>query len=239
MSLRFTLARMMCTLAFTSTLACTILSQTTAVTVGSTVRAMDEAVPAGWTILDSCSGDLNQDLLVDLVLVIQAVDSAMSIIDMDTVLAQPRSIVVLFGSDMGGFSVFAKNDRFIPLHFDSIDDEPLSELSIENGKLFMRCRSWKSMGSWWIGYWSYGFQLMDGQLRLTEARCGRFHRATHESDDHEFDLLSGEYLLIKNRDLEQEGKMVRSSGILDPIPLKTLSTMERQGSWRILPNVDL
>lgn len=228
--------------------------------IGSTVKTIDAVVPRDRTILDSCSGDLNHDGSTDVVLVTQALDSQVIDIEwpdfIDTVFAQPRSVIVLFGSGSGAFTVFTRNDHFIPLHASPHMDEPLGGLRIENGRLVVHCTSWASMGSWSMGRWFYSFQLLDGELRLAEASTGWFHRASHESTDHEFNLLTGTYVSIKNQYMEEETelekaerenderpeeevKTTRSTGTLDPIPSMTLGSMHRQGTWAILPDVHL
>lgn len=236
------------------------VAQSAFVEVGSTVKTIEAVVPNDRTILDSCSGDLNHDGSTDVVLVLQAVDSQLIAITwpdyVDTVFAQPRSVIVLFGSGSGAFTVFTRNDHFIPLHDTPHMNEPLEDMSIENGQLVVRCTSWASMGSWSMGHWVYSFRFLDGELRLTEANTGWFHRASHESTEHEFNLLAGTYVTIKNQYLEEEGeqdkaegendehpeeeeKTTRSTGTLDPIPSMTLGSMHRQGTWAILPDVHL
>lgn len=228
--------------------------------IGSTVKTIQAVVPRDRTILDSCSGDLNDDGSTDVVLVTQALDSQLIAIEwpdfIDTVLAQPRSVIVLFGSASGAFTVFTRNDNFIPLHDSPHMDEPLGGLRIENGRLVVHCTSWASMGSWSMGSWSYSFRFLDGELRLAEASTGWFHRASHESTDHKFNLLTGTYVSIENQYVEEETelekaerenderpeeevKTTRSTGTLDPILSMTLGSMHRQGTWAILPDVHL
>ena len=72
--------------------------------VNQSGKSIDDLFPTGWTILNTATGDLNRDKLSDVVMILQHKDSV-SIVkpgnSEDTVLTQPRILVILFKDSSG------------------------------------------------------------------------------------------------------------------------------------------
>src|SRR5688572_22036591 len=59
--------------------------------IKSTGQNIADFIPTNWTVLDSVSGDLNKDELVDVAIILQRKDSILLINDLeDTALTKPR-----------------------------------------------------------------------------------------------------------------------------------------------------
>ena len=118
--------------------------------------------PKGWKFVRSCSGDLNNDKLTDLVVIYQ--DNDTSKIEYDEygylfINSNPRLIGIYFADANGIFNKQFEADNFIKI-VDVIGlEEPLSEISISNkGVLKISMGTWYNMGTWESTSTSYEFK---------------------------------------------------------------------------------
>lgn len=204
----------------------------------------DELVIPGWKVLDSLRIDLGLDSLKDLAMVFERLDSALIVDDEfgseDSMYVHPRCLAVFTASTSGTtFTLLDQNEHFVPLDYEDVRSDPFQGLEPASDSLVMHCLDWRSMGSWWMTSWSYMFVVQDHQLRLTGAKMGSMHRATHEGEDYTFDFASGTYTLVKNAELSPDGKGEMVHGKLPTVEMRTLGTMPKQGTWEILPGVFL
>lgn len=204
---------------------------------------ISEAIPTNWTLLDSCSGMLNADAFRDVVLIIQANDSAGVLATVadgaDTVTARPRSILILSGTADGRYILTERNDHFIPLPTAPFTEDPYVDCRIADQRLLLHCGLWMSGGSWDSDTWTYTFAPNGPDLQLIAASWSTIHRATREGRSCTFDLASGRYLCTENPDLEEQPVKETTEGIIPGTPSRTLRTMVPQRSWWILPDVSL
>ena len=100
--------------------------QVTYPTIDVKEATLQNAIPHGWLILDSATGDLNHDHLKDAVIILQHKDSVRILnADKDTVLTQPRILLILFKNVSGnGYSVALQNNTFILNHDNANMEDP-------------------------------------------------------------------------------------------------------------------
>src|SRR5690606_4853520 len=100
-------------------------------------KSITDFVPNGWTIFDSAHGDLNKDGLEDLALILQYKDSVTLVNnEEDTVLTQPRILVILFKSHIDtSFELKEYSNSFVLKHDNSAMDDPYQGTTIDKGIL--------------------------------------------------------------------------------------------------------
>ena len=105
--------------------------------INKKAQQVKDFLPAGRIILDSASGDLNNDHLTDIAVILQHKDSVTLInIDEDTVITQPRILIILLKTNTdNSFPLSEQNNSFILKHDNSAMDEPFQELNVMNGIL--------------------------------------------------------------------------------------------------------
>ena len=195
--------------------------------------------PAGWTILDSAYGDLNNDGISDAVVIIQHKDSVSLINSLqDTVLTQPRILLIFFKDHVdNNFSLREQSNSFILKHDNFAMDDPYQELAINNGVLEIKFHFFYSTGSWYITNAVYKFRYQREQFVLIGADNSSFHRATHDFEDYSYNFLTKRRTLTKGNDDKGTKNMNWKS--LKTLPLKTLKTFTEPFTWQVEKNVYL
>src|SRR5580765_3818971 len=93
--------------------------------IKSNGNTIADFTPVGWTILDSAYGDLNKDGLQDAAIVLQHKDSVTLLTNEDTVLTQPRILLILFKNPgNNGFRLTEQSNSFILKHDNPSMDDP-------------------------------------------------------------------------------------------------------------------
>lgn len=196
-------------------------------------------VPAGWVLLDSASGDLNKDGLSDVAVVLQHKDSIVLVKDVeDTVLTQPRILVILFRNRLGkGFDVAEQSNSFILNHDNAAMEDPFDEMRISNGVLQIKFQLFYSAGSWYITNAAYKFRFEGGQFVLIGADKSSFHRASMDFEEYSYNFLTGKRSLTKGN--EEKGTKKTSWKAVRASPVKTLRTFSAPFTWEVERNVYL
>lgn len=127
-------------------------------------------VPKGWKLNDKAVGDLNGDRLPDAALAIW-MDDRRNVIHpsydpktrYDT---NPMMLVVVFGSNGGGYDLAAANHKLIPRRTNPNQDPPFNGVSISNRVLRVKMHEFLEAGGWRLGKTSFAFRWQDGALRL-------------------------------------------------------------------------
>jgi hypothetical protein len=191
-------------------------------------------VPSGWTIIDSTFGDLNNDNRNDAVIILQKKDSVfLTNSDKDTVLTQPRILLILFRNSMDtNLYVKEQDDSFILLNDNPNREDPYQAIRIKNGILDISFQLFYSFGSWYITSSSYKFRFQNNQFCLIGADYSSFHRATHDSQDYSYNFLSNKRSLIKETNGTKIKRIITWKK-LNLTELKTLKTFTQPFSWNI------
>ena len=207
--------------------------------IKSTGRTLYDFVPPGWNIIDSAYGDLNKDYLTDYVLILQHKDSVQMVNDLrDTVLTQPRILVVLFKKDTSDVLFLAEQSNTFILKNDnpSIED-PYQELAINKGVLEITFNIFQNMGGWTVVNVVYTFRYQQKQFTLVGADYSTFNRASHDSQDYSYNFLTKKRSLT-TRDGESEAKKTTWKRLSVPV-LKTLKTFKQPFTWEVDKDVTL
>ena len=154
-------------------------------------------VPKGWKIIKSVKGDLNGDNQADAVLVLQKQDKAniipndyMGPPELDT---NPRMLKVLF-KQAGGYKTAVENTTLIPPESDKDNGclaDPLSDVSINKGRLKVHFEWFYSCGSWWMSHSDYLFRYQNDRFLLIGYSHYEYHRASGEINEYSDNYLTG------------------------------------------------
>lgn len=192
--------------------------------------------PRGWIVLDSATGDLNNDQLSDLAFVLQHKNS-ISLIKTadgysDTVTTQPRILVIAFYSPSAKQFIIAEQSNSFILHHDNPNmEDPFDTLLISNGVLQIDFHIWMNMGSWTTSNNSYEFSYQDGQFKLVSAEYFSVDRASGDTEDRSYHFLSKE-VKISTGNISRKKVKTKSRPIaIDE--LKTLKTFEQPFTWEV------
>jgi hypothetical protein len=198
-------------------------------------------VPQNWKIIDSVSGDLNNDHIKDLAFVIEfyrPVKENRAYGDNDTEIItetqKPRILAVYFRrSANGAYRQSAQNNNFI-LRSDEGGEmgDPIRPMNIAENKLIL---SFEGGGNW---RWKlrYSFKYQDKDWLLTKANNYAYQNGSDEMNDKQYDFLNNKKTVVS-------GKI--SSGTLanetfeQPLNVKTMrtfSSFKKPWTWEIKPN---
>jgi len=202
-------------------------------------QQIKDFIPAGWVILDSASGDLNNDHLNDISIILQHKDSLTLInAEEDTVITQPRILIILLKTNSGNsFQLTEQSNSFILEHDNSAMDDPFLELTIINGILEIRFHLFYNIGGWYTSGTSYKFRYQEGEFALIGADHFSIHRATLDFVEYSFNFLTKKRSLTKGND--NTGKKKTTWKSLNIYPLKSLKTFTKPFTWEIEPDLYL
>ena len=153
--------------------------------------------PKGWKIIKSVEGDLNGDNQADAVLVLQKQDKA-NIIPNDSMVqteldTNPRMLKVLF-KQADGYKTAVENTTLIPPESDKDNGclaDPLSDVSINKGRLKVHFEWFYSCGSWWMSHSDYLFRYQNDRFLLIGYSHYEYHRASGEINEYSDNYLTG------------------------------------------------
>ncbi|MBS1670034.1 MAG: hypothetical protein JST94_01015 [Bacteroidetes bacterium] len=207
--------------------------------IKSTGQSITDFVPAGWTILDSAFGDLNKDGIKDAAIVIQHRDSISMVNSLDdTVLTQPRILIVLFKSAANNkFTLTEQSNSFILKHDNSIMDDPYQGITIDKGILKIDFHLFYNMGSWYSTSSTYKFRFDRKTFVLIGADLSTIHRATLDYEDYSYNFLSKKRSYTKGND--QSGTKKTTLKTVALTSLKTFKTFKEPYSWEIETDINL
>ena len=193
---------------------------TAQIPIPATGRRIADFIPPGYGILPNgqATGDLNHDGRPDVALVLRHLDEDSTDHQTDSL---PRQLLLLLRTAQG-YSRAARSAQLIRcLHCDDNLNEPLSELTIEQGVLTIK-QAGARKKRWQV---SARFQYRGGDFFLVrETRlsyhsnrfCGGAGRELHQRD-----FLTGAY--HEEKDSERCRPLVRKNGRHPPQPLRRLA----------------
>lgn len=156
-------------------------------------------VPQGWKLEKLTSGDLNNDKIADIALVIHSDDPKLIVgnaendIGRDTFDSNPRSVIVALGEKGGRYRLIGANHVIIPRVDNGVIDDPfeMQDLAIEKGVLTLSIRYWSSAGSWSMSNTAFTFRYRDGGLWLIGYDKDHIHRGSGEQTITSVNYLTG------------------------------------------------
>ena len=207
-----------------------------------TGHSITEFIPPGWIALDSAIGDLNNDKLADLALIIQSKDSVTITKSqdgsLDTVITQPRILLIAFKATIDDqYFLVEQNNSFILNHDDPIMDDPYQTLEINNRILQIGFHIWQSMGSYTVTNTKYKFRYQSKEFVLVGADDNSYSRSTGEIDDYSYNFLAKKVKISSGDNIsgDSEKRKVKWKSI-DIKKLKTLKTFKQPYTWEVMPD---
>jgi hypothetical protein len=193
-------------------------------------------IPLGWTLLDSTRGDLNNDNLTDIALVIQHKDSV-SITKKefeyeDTVLTQPRILIIAFyNSTTKRYELIEQNNTFILNHDIPNREDPYHDISINTGILKIDFHIFMNMGGWGMSENTYKFRYQGNDFVLIGADYYYAKRNTGETENRSYNFLTKK-VKIEKGNLSSDKQNVKWRKFELPT-LKTLKTFKQPFTWEV------
>lgn len=190
-------------------------------------------IPNGWTLLDSTKGDLNKDNHKDLVLIVQHRDSVTILNnDNDTVLTQPRILIILFyNQTTNQYQLVEKSNSFILNHDNPNMEEPYQDISIYNGILKIDFQIFMNMGGWGMSNNSYKFRYQDNQFVLIGADYNSVNRGSGETEDRSYNFLTKKVKVATGTIESDKQKTVWRT--IDLNELKTIKSFKQPFTWEV------
>jgi hypothetical protein len=194
-------------------------------------KSIDDFTPAGWEVLASDSGDLDNNKSTDIAVVLQHSDS----IPVDGALTQPRVLAIVFkDSKNNRYNLIEQSNTFILKHDNQGMDDPFTGISIEKGILQISFSLFYNMGSWSMTGAVYKFRYQGKEFVLIGADKNVYMRNTGNSEDYSYNFLSKKRRLIKgNGSEDSEVKDDTAWSTVEIDELKTLKTFEAPFSWEV------
>lgn len=167
--------------------------------IPASARSAEAFVPVGWTLEKLTSGDLNNDTIADLALVIHSNDPKLVVgkdendFGRDTFDSNPRSVIVALGEKAGGYRFLSANHIIIPRVDNGVIDDPfeMQDLAIAKGVLTLSIRFWSSAGSWSMSNTAFTFRYRGGTLWLIGYDKDHTHRGSGEQTTMSINFLTG------------------------------------------------
>ena len=210
-----------------------------------TIReTIEEFVPKTWKIIRTANGDLNNDKVDDVALVIQEMDSKnldiKSGYGIDTLDSNPRILIVLLkNASTGKFKLKGISKTFILSHLSRTMEDPFSGIQISKGILGIEFHFWYSAGSWFVTTVEYKFKFQKNDFVLIGAEFDQMDRGTMETTKRSFNFLSKKMSETKFNEAIEDQKPTTEWKNLNLKKLKTLKTLTGPLQWTILPNVEI
>ncbi len=206
--------------------------------ISSKGHRLNDFVPFGWTILDSAKGDLNQDGRKDAVIILQHDDSVRLIKSEDTILTQPRILVILFkNTSDSSFHLSEQSNSFILTHDDPFMDDPYQEMTIDKGVLKLNFHTFFTSGSWYTTSGTYKFRYDGKEFILIGAELFTIHRATLDYENYSYNFLTNKRNYTKGNDQKATKRTtVKNVTISKPM---TFNNFSQPFSWEVEKDISL
>lgn len=137
-------------------------------------KNIDGFIPKGWKTVLSAKGDLNNDKLEDVAIIIEKTDKENIVknenLGSEYLNLNPRILLVLFKQKNGSYILAGKNDKgFIKSEGDKESPalmDTLDSISIKNNILKIKLNYFLSAGSWSVTQNTYTFRFQNQKLEL-------------------------------------------------------------------------
>ena len=195
-------------------------------------QSLNDFVPHGWTIIDSAKGDLNKDGIADNVIILQHKDKITLIKFKDTIITQPRILLILFKRLSDNYlHLEERSDSFILSPESSIMDDPYQGIRIENGILKMDFHLFYNIGNWFTTKSTYKFRFDKKRFVLIGTELLKINRETLDYEKYSFNFIINKQIYTKgNEDNGTKKTMLKQILISKP---KTFKTFYKPYSWEI------
>lgn len=206
--------------------------------------AIAQLTPANWTVIESATGDLNNDATDDLALVLESdkvIDETRTYGDNHSEIIKetqkPRILAIYFkDKSTGEYRLSAQNNDFILRSEEGGKlGDPLQQIAIKDQQLFLRFRG----GSEWRWELGYTFKFENKDWYLTNAINLYFNQNTGDMTERIYDFNTRQLFTtvgnLHRRDIANR----KTSEVLFFNQLRTFKTFKKPWAWEIMPNVYL
>jgi hypothetical protein len=196
---------------------------------------LNDFIPENWRLLDSKTGDLNQDVITDLVFAIQNTDKTNyefnNGIGRDTIDLNPRIMGIYFGTDSKTYKKELQSNKFIILCDSSTMEEPFRGFNIdEKGVLSIKFNFWFSAGSWSMSNHEYKFLYQDNRFVLIGYEEIEIHRASGKMVDYSINFLTKKMKIVKSN-IATETPESEEWTEFELNDLKTIESLKQPFNW--------
>ena len=210
-------------------------------TINKKGKFIKDFVPSGWIILDSATGDLNNDNQYDAAVILQHIDCTL-IIEKDddfedSVVTQPRILILLFKNAKDNFlNLIEQSNTFILTHNNPFTDDPYQSISIKKGILQIDFYWYPTSGNWFNST-DYKFRYQEKKFFLIAADYEENNKATHDFNRYAYNFLTGKRIFTKGNWDKKTAKSETEA--LEVGKLKTIETLKRPYNWEFGGGINL
>lgn len=202
-------------------------------------KKIADFVPAGWTVLDSAYGDLNNDNKNDLAVIFQGKDSIENIMEYedgleDSTASQPRILAIFFyNSSTQKYQLIEQNNSFILNHYAANMEDPYKSMEIDKRVLSLKFEIFDYTASLFMTTLTYKLRYQNIDFVLIGAENYTVDRGTSDYENSSFNFLSKKWSMTKGNVLK-DGPAKVEWHTLDLKELKTLKTIGKPNTWEII-----
>lgn len=204
-------------------------------------KSAESLVPQNWKIIDSVSGDLNNDNIKDIALVLEFYrpvkenraygDNNTEII---TEVQKPRILAVYFRrSAKGSYRISVQNNHFMLRAEEGGEmGDPIRPISIAANKLILSFEG----GGHWRWKLNYSFKYEDKDWLLTTANNYAYQQESGETNDKQYDFINNKKKVVSS--IINNGTLA-SETFEQPLnikPLRTFNSFKKPWTWEIRPD---
>jgi hypothetical protein len=181
----------------------------------------DGFVPAGWLLEAQASGDLNQDGMDDLALVIRQ-KSPDNVIPNSEGLGEapfdtnPRILAVAFREKSGtGYALQLEDRALIPRRTNPVAEDPFDKddgIAIRRGSMQVRLRWFLSAGGWETFTAAYTFRHRHGRFELIGYDRDELHRGSGATNAVSINYLTGK-VKVTTGNMQDDATKVRQRNL--------------------------
>ena len=202
---------------------------------GKTLKSL---LPAQWKVIDSVKGDLNNDQVEDLALVIEfyaAVKESRAYGDNDTELItelqKPRILAVYFKQGKNYKLALQNNNFILRSEEGGAMGDPLRPMSIANNALVLNYEG----GAGWKWKLNYTFKHNAGNWQLVNAGNCSFQASSGEMTNKEYDFVNRKRKVTIGKISNKEAANQSEEYALTGLKTRTFSSFKKPWTWEIRP----
>lgn len=203
---------------------------------GKTIKAL---IPPQWKVVDSAYGDLNNDKVDDLALIIEFYAAVKenraygdNTTELITELQRPRILAVYFKTGRN-YRIVTQNNNFVLRSEEGgAMGDPLRPMSINENKLSLAFEG----GGTWRWKLGYSFKYLNKDWQLTNANNYSYHSTSGEMNEKQYDFLAKKRVVTIGQ--TNNGPLTNET-TEQPLTLKALRTFanfKKPWTWELGPD---
>ena len=177
-------------------------------------KNIDEFIPKGWKTILSAKGDLNNDKLEDVAIIIEKTDKANIVknenLGSEYLNLNPRILLVLFKQKNGSYILASKNDKgFIKSAGDKENPalmDTLDNISIKNNILKIKFNYFLSAGSWSVTQNTYTFRFQNKKFELIGFDNNSYMRNSGNQEEFSINFSTNKVKITTGGNISDEKK---------------------------------